>query len=119
MLTELAPPTVPAAALAASVSTDGKAMVVTLRGEADIFTLPVVVDVITRVIEGHDGPVIVDLAPTEFIDTRTVRALGRAAQFLKDRDRTLTVRSPSRVAEQILGLLGLSELIAPDPTTAA
>lgn len=118
MLTELALPAVPAAALAATVSTDGMATVVTFRGEADLFTLPVVVDVLTRVIEDHDGPVIVDLAPTGFIDTGTVRALGRAGQFLNDRDRTLTLRSPSRLAARILGLLGLSDLIEPGRMSA-
>lgn len=111
MLTELALPAVPTVALAASVSTDGMATVITLRGEADLFTRPVVVDVLTRVIEDHDGPVIVDLSPTGFIDTGTVRALGRAGQLLNDRDRTLTLRSPSTLAVRILVLLGLSHLI--------
>jgi len=118
-LAELAQPTVPAAALVASVSADGMPTVVTLRGEADLFTLPVVVDVLVRVIADHDGPVIVDLADTEFIDTGTVRALARAWQFLNDRGRTLTLRSPSRVAVRVLGLLGLSHLIEPDRMTAA
>jgi anti-anti-sigma factor len=115
-LTELAGPTMPSVALAAAVSTDGIATVVTLRGEADCFTLPVVVDVLTRVIADYQGPVIVDLSPTEFVDGGTVRALGRAGRYLNDRGRTLTLRSPSAMAVRIVSLLGLSHLIerAPD-----
>ncbi len=48
----------------ASVSTEGAAAVIALRGEADLATVPVVVDTLARVIADHDGPVVVDLAPT-------------------------------------------------------
>ena len=118
-LSELPQPTVPTAALVASVSADGTATVVTLRGEADLFTLPVVADVLARVIADSDGPVIVDLADTEFIDSGTVRALARAGQSLNDRGRTLTLRSPSSMAVQVVQLLGFSHLIEPDRMTAS
>ena len=110
-LTELARPIVPAGALVASVSADGMATILTLVGEADLFTLPVVVDVLARVIADSDGPIIVDLANIKFINSGSARVLARASQFLDDRGRTLTVRSPSRMAGRILGLLGLSHLI--------
>lgn len=115
-LTELAQPTLPAAPLVASVSTEGAATVVTLRGEADLFTLPIVVDVLARAIADHDGPVIVDLALTEFIDSGTVRTLARAWTFLDDRGRKLTVRSPSTMAVRMLELFGLTHRIEPDRT---
>ena len=118
-LTESMHPTVPTAVLTASTSTEGTAVIVTLRGEADLFTLPVVIDALARVIADHDGPVIIDLAPTDFIDTGTVRALARAWRLLNDRGRTLTLRSPSKVAVRVLGLLGLAHLIEPDRLTAA
>lgn len=113
-LTEFSQPTDPAAVLVASVSVSGRATVVSLRGEADLFTLPVVVDALARVIRDSDGPVIVDLTHTEFIDTGTVRAIARAWQFLNDRGRTLAVRSPSRAAVRMLSLFGLSHVIEPD-----
>ena len=118
-LADLAQPTVPTAALVASVSADGTATVVTLRGEADLFTLPVVVDVLARVIADSNRSVIIDLAHTEFIDTGTVRAIAQAWQFLNDRGRALTVRSPSGVAVRMLRLFGLSHCIAPDRMPAA
>lgn len=116
-LTNLSRPAVRAQGLVASVSDVSTAAVITLRGEADLFTLPVVVDVLARAIADHDGTVVVDLADTEFIDTGTVRAVACARQFLDDHGRTLTVRSPSKLAARILGLFGLSGVI--DQTTAA
>ncbi|MEA3056469.1 MAG: anti-sigma factor antagonist [Actinomycetota bacterium] len=101
------------AGMVASVSEDGTAAVITFRGEADLFTLPVIVDVLARVIADHDGAIVVDLGHTEFIDTTVVRALARAWQFLDDRGRTLTLRSPSSAASRVIALLGLSRLIEP------
>lgn len=118
-LTELAQPTDSAAILSMSVSSEGAATVIALRGEADLFTLPVLVDVLARVIADHDGPVIVDLAQTEFIDTGTVRALARAWQFLDARGRALTLRSPSRVAVRVLTFFELSHLVGPVGATEA
>ena len=118
-LTELPQPTVSTAALVASVAADGGATVVRLRGEADLSTLPMVVDVLARAIAESDGPFIVDLADTEFIDTGTARALARAWQFLDDCGRTLTVRSPCRLALRVLTLLDLGHLIEPDRVAVA
>jgi anti-anti-sigma factor len=110
-LTEVSEPTVNEPALVASVYKDGAATVIALRGEGDLFTLPVVVDVLARVIAASDGPVVVDLAQARFIDVNTLRAVSRASQFLNDHGRTLTLRSPSRMAARILELLDLSRLV--------
>lgn len=121
-LTALAPPirtVAPFAPFVATVTTDGTSAVVTLRGEADAFTLPVVLDVLTRAISEHEGPVIIDLADTSFIDVGTLRALGRASQSLDHRGRTLTLRAPSRMALRLLGLVGMSHLIERDRIGAA
>lgn len=113
-LTEIPQHTARADALVASVSADGMTAVVRLRGEADLFTLPVVVDVLARVTADYDGPVVVDLSETAFIDTGTVRALVQAWELLDDRGRTLTLRAPSSGAIRVLGLLGLSHLVEID-----
>jgi anti-anti-sigma factor len=106
-------------ALVATISADGGAAIVALRGEADLATLPLVVNVLARVIAESEGAIIVDLTSAEFIDTSTARALARAWQFLDDRGRTLTVRSPSRLALRVLTLLGLGHSIEPDRSTVA
>jgi len=110
-LTELAQSTRPW--LVVSSSTDGVATVIALRGEADPATLPLVVDILARVIADDEGAVVIDLAQTEFIDTATVRAIGRAGQLLGDHGRQLTLRSPSRLAVQVLAFGGLSHLVEP------
>ena len=104
--------------LLASVTTEGETTIVTLCGEADVFTLPTVVEVLARVIAERDGAVIVDMTHTGFIDSSTVEALERASQFLDDRGRTLRLRSPSAMAARVLALLGLADLIEPELTTA-
>lgn len=116
-LTELAQSTLPTDALVASLSTEDEATVVALRGEADLFTLPVISDVLARVIAHHDGPVVIDLAQIAFIDTGSVRTFARAAEFLGRRGRELTLRSPSRMAVRVLSLLELSHLIEPVKAT--
>jgi anti-anti-sigma factor len=100
--------TPPAAGLDVSVSAETGATVIALRGEADVATLPVVVDALTRVIADHRGDVVVDLAETEFIDTATLRALLRAREVLDWGGRRLTFRSPSRIAGRVLAVFGLS-----------
>ena len=107
------------AGLDAAVECDGDRTVLSFRGEADVFTLPFVIDVLTRVVAGRDGPVIVDLGETEFVDAATVRVLGRAWQFVDARGRSLTVRSPSRLTARLFSLFGLSHVIESEPTVAA
>ena len=114
-LTELARATASTTTLSGSLSDDGKAVVLTIRGEADRCTLPVVVDLLERVVAEHHGPVIVDLGPTAFVDTATVAALDRTAQLLLDEGRSFTLRSPSEMAQRIVAVLGFSRLMPPDP----
>ena len=109
--------TPPAAGLDVSVSAGTGATVIALRGEADVATLPVVVDALTRVIADHRGDVVVDLAETEFIDTATLRALLRAREVLDWGGRRLTFRSPSRIAGRVLAVFGLSHLVGAERTT--
>jgi anti-anti-sigma factor len=97
--------------LVVSVSVEGGGAVMALRGEADPATLPVLMNMLARVIADHEGAVVIDLAEIEFIDTATVRALGRAEQFLGDRGRQLKVRSPTRLAVHVLAFGGLSHLV--------
>jgi len=96
-----------------SVSTEGAATVVALRGEADIATLPDVKEMLDRVIRAHDGPLIVELADTPFIDSGTVRALAQASRVLGERGRRMTIRSPSPMAVRVMELFGLCGLIVP------
>jgi anti-anti-sigma factor len=97
--------------LVVSVSVEGTASVVTLRGQGDLATLPVLVKVLARVIAEDDGAVIVDLAEADFFDTASARVVGRAAQYLDTRGRPLTIRAASRQAAMVLAAFRLSHLL--------
>ena len=87
--------------------------VVTLCGEADLSTRPALADVLSRVIATGSGDVVVDLAAVTLIDTATGRSFAIGQRLLDRTGRTLTFRSPSRMAVQVLDLFGLTELIEP------
>jgi len=113
-LTTVAPLIRHAPGLVVSASAEGSTTAVALRGEVDFATVPVLQDVLDRVIADHAGPVVVDLAETRFIDTASVRALARASRELEQQGRRLSIRGPSRMAIRILELFGLSHLILAD-----
>ena len=103
----------PVVGLDVLVYDEGESTLVVLRGEADIYTVPVIVDALARVISERDGSVVVDLAQTKFIDTAALRAVLRARQILAGGERRLTLRSPSTAADRVLSVFGLSHLVSP------
>jgi len=111
--TGVAPSTHSAPGLELSVTTEGSTTVIAIRGEIDASSVPMLMDVLIGVIADREGDVAVDLCRTDFIDSATARALGRAGQFLVDRDRRLTVRSPSTVAIRVLTIHDLFHLDEP------
>jgi anti-anti-sigma factor len=106
-------------ALVATLSSEAEATVITLHGESDLYTLPVVVEVLARVVTDFDGPVVVDLAQTTFVDVGTVRALATTAARLAEGRRTFTLRSPSRMVRRILGVFDLTGLVMADHAAVA
>ena len=94
-----------------SVRHEGATTVVVLRGEADTSTTTVLSDALSRLIATPGGDVVIDLSETEFIDTATVHTFAVAVKLFGDRGRTLTFRSPSRLAARVLDLFGLSQSI--------
>jgi anti-anti-sigma factor len=97
--------------LAVSFHIEGPETVVVARGDIDVASVPDLVDMLASVFGQFEGPVVVDLAETEFIDTAAMRVLARARQFLCDNGRLFTLRSPPRQAAGLLRLFGLSHLV--------
>jgi anti-anti-sigma factor len=93
------------------VHVEGTRTVVDLWGEWDLATRPVLWEALSRVIALPTGDVVIDLAEAKLIDTSTVRVLATGQQLLDRQGRTLTFRSPSRVAARALHLFGLTDLI--------
>ena len=111
----LAPPRHPGLGLVVSVSDEGAAAVIVLRGEAELAARPGLVDLLIRSIADHEGPVVIDLAQVELLDCAIVMALERAGVFLSGRGRRLVLRSPSRRALPVLAGHGVSHLIEAVP----
>ena len=97
--------------LISQVATDGARTVVVLRGEADFSAVSVLSDAVARAIGSGNGDVVIALAELAFIDTAAVRVLAASQQRLGHRGRTLTFRSPNRVAGRLLEMFGLAALI--------
>jgi anti-anti-sigma factor len=114
-LATLVPPGPPVTGLDVLLSAEDGATVVALRGEADIATLPAIVDALARVIADRDGNIIVDLAQTAFIDTAALRVVLRAREALDGSERELTLRSPSGIAGRLLTVFELTHLVSPAP----
>ena len=71
-----------------------------------------------RVIAVDDTDLVIDLSEVTFMNAATVAVIIRAEAFLRDRSRSLTLRSPSARARRLLGVGGLAELVDPRPATA-
>jgi anti-anti-sigma factor len=99
--------------LALALTTERPTTVIAVRGELDASSVRMLMDVLIGVIADRDGDVAVDLRHTDVIDAAAARALGRAAQFLADRGRRLTVRSSSRTAIRVLTIHHLAALVEP------
>jgi anti-sigma B factor antagonist len=84
---------------------------IAVRGQADVDTAPVLADMLARVLVLHDTSVVVDLSDTELVDAAAAQVLGNAAEFLNDRGRRLTLRSPPARLVPMLERYGLSRTI--------
>jgi len=84
---------------------------IAVRGQANADTVLVLADILARVLVLHDTSVVVDLSDTELVDAAAAQVLEHAAEFLNDRDRRLTLRSPSARVVPMLERYGLAHTI--------
>lgn len=95
----------------AVVTIRGVPRAVWLLGEHDIATDPELAETIAQAISLDDNDLVLDLSMVEFIGASTIGVIVRARQFLRDRSRSLTIRSPSAAAWHVLDLCGLASLL--------
>jgi anti-sigma B factor antagonist len=88
-----------------------------IGGELDIATADAAVRYVTRVIDYHRGPVIVDLASLHFCDARGLGALVHMASYAERADRAFRVTSPSAMLLKLLRIAALDQRLL--RTTAA
>ena len=98
---------------------DADHSVVWVRGAHDASTVVALCLTMARAIAFDDTDLVIDLSEVTFMDAATVEVMIRAEAFLRDRSRSLTLRSPSTHARRVLGVGGLTGLVDPGPTTSA
>ena len=96
---------------------DADHSVVWVRGAHDASTVVALCMTMARAIAFDDTDLVIDLSEVTFMDAATVAVMIRAEAFLRDRSRSLTLRSPSTHARRVLGAGGLAELVDPRPAT--
>ena len=85
---------------------DRDATIVWLRGEHDVATASEDAHRLAGAMEGRTD-VIVDLSGVTFIGAATLGVFVRAQDVLRRGSRNLTLRSPSPIAQRVLGVCGL------------
>lgn len=96
------------------LSPEGGRTVLWLDGEHDISTRFAVSDSLESAFSANDADVIVDLSGVTFIGAATIDEFVRGRNILRAQSRTLTLRSPSRSAQRLLDVMGLTHLIEAD-----
>lgn len=107
-------------ALAVDVLRAGRECIVSLAGELDVATGPLVVLVGGDLVAKGARTIVLDLAEVRFCDSRGLAALHDVAVSLRARGGLVTLRSPSVRVTSLLHLLGMGatlpiELRTPEP----
>jgi anti-anti-sigma factor len=81
--------------------------VVGIGGELDIATAETAVRYLTRLVDRHHGPVIMDLTALRFCDARGLSALLRIARYAEQSDHKFCLASPSPPLVKLLRITAL------------
>jgi anti-sigma B factor antagonist len=93
--------------------------VVVLRGEYDVSTASALSATLAAAIARDGTDVVVDMSGVEFIDAATVGVIIRGREFLQERSRSLTLRSPAPCARRVLDLCGVPDVASATATARA
>src|SRR4051812_10938852 len=95
--------------LVAAVATvdDSPVPVITLEGELDPATAPVLDDAIDQILAGGATELVIDMAGLSFVDSSGLRSLISAHKRLAPQP--LRLRRPTPFALQLLGITGLDQ----------
>jgi anti-anti-sigma factor len=87
-------------------------VVITLEGEMDLTSAPIVADLVEAALEGGSPTVVLDMSGVSFADSQALHALMRAENRARDAGVGLELRSPSRRVLQLLRLAGADGLFS-------
>jgi anti-anti-sigma factor len=93
---------------------EGDDAIVTVAGELDPHTAPLLERALDDAASAAKGNVIVDVAGLTFIDSSGLRVVLGARRSLVDQDRHLLLRSPSDTVQRLLDIVGLSDYVEID-----
>lgn len=97
---------------------DGMA-VVTLSGEADLGSAPLMQDLLSQGLASGVSSVVVDMAEVTFCDARGLGLLVAASNELRQSGGRLSVRAAPAPLRRLLAITGLSSLLAVEPVVPA
>lgn len=96
---------------AVDVSTTGAEIVLSLRGELDLWTRSQFVAALA-LIEGTEARIVFDLADLDFIDAGNIGLIHQAVRLARTRGTQVVLRSPSPLVLRILDLTGLGASVS-------
>jgi anti-anti-sigma factor len=100
--------------LVAFAERDAHRTVVWLQGEHDVTTVAALSQTLARAIALDDSDLVIDLSGVEFMDAATIGVIVRARDFLAQRSRSMSLRSPSTCARRIIDVCDLADLLDAD-----
>lgn len=98
---------------------DGGPGALSVRGEIDISTSPLVDRIMTAMIDCGAAPLVIDASGVEFIDCSGLRAVLAAADRLRRNGTELVLRSPSNPFLLLLEVSGATDAVRIEPATAS
>ena len=92
-----------------------RGVVVSVAGELDVATAPILDAALVDAVGDHDGAVIIDLAATTFVDSAAVSILIKMWKGLRVDERALVLVAPSPKVRAVLEVLGIDQLVPIEP----
>ncbi|MGH9001336.1 MAG: STAS domain-containing protein [Acidimicrobiia bacterium] len=94
----------------ATIEASGDETVVSVAGELDVLTAPLLWEHLEEAIAAG-RPVVLDLAGVSFVDSMGIGAMVRAQKRLAETGRSLTVRSPQPPVRKVFEVTGLESAL--------
>lgn len=97
------------------VSQDGDGVVVSVQGEIDVASAPLLWKAVDEAIDTTTRRLVIDLHDTVFVDSTALSIFVRAFKRLRDQDADLVLRSPRANALKVLSVTGLDTVFTIEP----
>ena len=98
-----------------SVRKEGDRTQVTVKGELDLATAPVLANQLLNVTANFGGDVVIDMSLVSFIDSTGFSVLVSHHLALQAKDRNLTLLNPTSTARRLMQITGLTDMFTIEP----